>query len=42
MVKTELRDVMIVAMNLGLPMVESMSLKEFKKRLKEIKMRRLK
>jgi len=39
LVKIELRDVIIVAINFGLPVVESMSLEKFKERLNEIKIR---
>lgn len=39
LVKIELRDVIIVSINFGLPMVENMSLEKFKERLNEIKIR---
>ncbi|MCP8308670.1 MAG: hypothetical protein H3Z53_09315 [archaeon] len=39
LVKVELRDVIIVAIQFGLPMVESISLEKFKERLNEIKIR---
>jgi len=39
LVKVELRDVIIVAIQFGLPLVENMPLEKFKERLNEIKIR---
>ena len=39
LVKIEIRDVIIVAIQFGLPTVENMSLEKFKERLSEIKIR---